>query len=58
LKYRVKLGILEKDSVYGYVELLSNSSIRINRVTAIEDSVVLGLSEERFREYFSGKSSH
>ena len=46
------MGFLTQGSIYGLIELLNKSPLRMNRVAAIEDSYILYLSEKNFKELF------
>ena len=46
------MGYLTKGLIYGFIEILNKSSLRMNRVTALEDSYILYISEKNFKEIF------
>jgi signal-transduction protein with cAMP-binding, CBS, and nucleotidyltransferase domain len=44
------MGVLSKGSIFGHFEIIAKSKIRMNRISAIEDTIVLYLAESHFKE--------
>lgn len=47
------MGVLSKGSIFGHFEIIAKSKIRMNRISAIEDTIVLYLAESHFKEWFN-----
>lgn len=46
------MGTLKEGSIFGYLEILNKSKIRMNRVSTSEVSTILYLSEANFKDLF------